>query len=52
MKENGCNVVPWGRVHPSPRNDLLGALMSVEEGGTGQAGEFRQWCDKQTAQFM
>ena len=40
-----------GRVHPSPRKDLIDALKSMQEGGTGQAGEFREWCEKQTADF-
>ncbi|MCJ1250576.1 hypothetical protein MMC30_007804 [Trapelia coarctata] len=51
MQENGAYVVPWGRMHPSPRKDLLAALKSVEEGGTGQAGEFRGWCEKQSVEF-
>ena len=52
MEENGSYVLPWGRVHPSPRRDLLDALKSVEENGTGQAGEFRQWCEKETFKYM
>jgi len=52
MEDNGCYVIPWGRLHPSPRKDMLEALQSVEEGGTGRAGEFREWCEKQTADFM
>lgn len=40
-----------GRVHRSPRKDLVDALKSMQEGGTGQAGEFREWCEKQTADF-
>lgn len=49
---NGAYVIPWGRVHPSPRKDLLDALKSREEGGTGQAGEFQKWCEKQTVNYM
>jgi NAD(P)-dependent dehydrogenase (short-subunit alcohol dehydrogenase family) len=51
MDANGCYIVPWGRIHPSPRKDLLEALKTVEEGGTGRAGEFRRWCEEQTAEF-
>lgn len=51
MDMNGCYLLPWGRVHPSPRKDLLDALRSTEEGGTGQAGEFREWCEKETAEY-
>ena len=53
MESNGAYVIPWGRVHPSPRKDLLDALKEVgENGGTGQAGNFREWCEKQTIEYM
>jgi hypothetical protein len=41
IEMNGAYVIPWGRLHPSPRKDLLDALKSVEGGGTGLADEFR-----------
>jgi NAD(P)-dependent dehydrogenase (short-subunit alcohol dehydrogenase family) len=52
METNGCYVIPWGRVHPAPKQYLLDALKSVEEGGTGRAAEFRKWCEDQTVDFM
>ncbi|KAI9791486.1 MAG: hypothetical protein M1816_003830 [Peltula sp. TS41687] len=52
MEMNGSYVIPWGRAHPSPRKDLLDALKTVDEGGTGQAGEFREWCEKQVTEYM
>ena len=53
MESNGAYVIPWGRVHPSPRKDLLDALKEVgENGGAGQAGNFREWCEKQTIEYM
>lgn len=52
MEMNGCYVIPWGRIHPSPRQDLLDALKSVEEGGTGQAREFWKWCERQTLEYV
>ncbi|KAF2094813.1 NAD(P)-binding protein [Rhizodiscina lignyota] len=51
VEMNGCYVVPWGRVHPSPRRDLLEALKSKEDGGTGRAAEFVEWCFEQTKEF-
>ena len=48
---NGGYLIPWGRVHPAPRGDLLLALKSVEEGGTGQAADFQGWCEKQIADY-
>lgn len=51
MERSGGAVVPWGRMHPAPRKDLVDACRSVEEGGTGQAGEFREWCERETKEF-
>jgi NAD(P)-dependent dehydrogenase (short-subunit alcohol dehydrogenase family) len=51
MAQNGCYVIPWGRIHPAPRKDLFAALTPTGEGGTGQAAEFRDWCEKQTAEY-
>ena len=51
MEMNGGYVIPWGRIHSSPRQDLLDALKATEEGGTGIAAEFREWCEKQVADY-
>ena len=52
MENNGCYAIPWGRLHPSPRQDILDATRSKEEGGTGQASESQGWCNKQIAEFI
>ena len=52
MDARGVYVIPWGRVHPSPRRDLTNALKSKDEGGTGRANEFRGWCNGQVAEFL
>ena len=44
MEHVGAYVIPWGRLHPSPRQDLLDALKSRDCGGTGVATEFLGWC--------
>lgn len=51
MVNGGAYILPWGRLHPSTRSDLLDALRSVDEGGTGQAQAFGKWCGKQVAQY-
>ncbi|OCL04451.1 NAD(P)-binding protein [Glonium stellatum] len=51
VEGNGSYVIPWGRIHSAPRKDLLDALKSVEEGGTGRAREFWEWCEKLTAEY-
>ena len=49
---SGLYVIPWGRVHPSPRQDLLDALKMEDEGGSGRAAAFREWCDERIAEFI
>lgn len=51
IEDGGRYILPWGRVHPSPRPELLAALKTEEEGGTGNAGIFMEYCEKQTAAF-
>lgn len=51
MVDGGAYILPWGRLHPSPRSDLLDALRSADEGGTGQARAFGEWCEKRVAQY-
>lgn len=48
---SGAYVLPWGRVHSMPRQDLLDALKLQDEGGTGRAAEFWDWCDEQIAPY-
>ena len=51
VEDGGKYVLPWGRLHPSPSAKLLAAMKTKEDGGTGVAGEFIQYCDKQIAEF-
>lgn len=51
IEDGGKYVVPWGRLHPSPRPDLVAALKSPENGGTGKAALFFEHCEKLTADF-
>jgi NAD(P)-dependent dehydrogenase (short-subunit alcohol dehydrogenase family) len=51
MRESGGYVIPWGRMHPGPRQDLLDALKSKEEGGTGRSKDFGEWCWERTREF-
>jgi hypothetical protein len=49
--DNGRYVLPWGRWHPAPNKDILPALDSVENGGTGEAIVFWDWCEEQTKAY-
>jgi NAD(P)-dependent dehydrogenase (short-subunit alcohol dehydrogenase family) len=51
MDDNGAYVVPWGRLHTGPRNDIINALKTTDEGGTGLASKFWEWCEDQTADY-
>jgi NAD(P)-dependent dehydrogenase (short-subunit alcohol dehydrogenase family) len=51
MENNGGYVVPWGRLHPATRQDLLDCLKSEGEGGNGKATKFWQWCEEKTTDY-
>lgn len=51
ISDGGKYILPWGRLHPCPRNDLERAMKSKEDGGTGVAKMFVQYCDDQIASF-
>jgi NAD(P)-dependent dehydrogenase (short-subunit alcohol dehydrogenase family) len=50
-EDGGRYALPWGRWHPSPRENILESLKTKEEGGTGLAAEFWEWCEEQTKEF-
>ncbi|RGP74024.1 hypothetical protein FSPOR_1719 [Fusarium sporotrichioides] len=50
--DGGRYGIPWGNWHPSPRKDLLLSLKTKEDGGTGIAAAFWEWCDRETAKFV
>jgi len=50
-EDGGRYAIPWGRWHPNPRKDIVEGLKRKEEGGTGVAAEFWDWCELQTSQF-
>lgn len=51
MEDTGRYGIPWGRWHPKMRQDLLEAVKSKDEGGTGGAGEFWEWCEAETKKW-
>ncbi|EKV06597.1 Steroid dehydrogenase, putative [Penicillium digitatum PHI26] len=52
LDDGGKYILPWGRIHPCPREDLLRAMKGKEKGGTGVAAAFVQYCDNQIAAFL
>ncbi|KAJ4267242.1 hypothetical protein NW762_003345 [Fusarium torreyae] len=51
IEDGGRFIWPWGRFHPHPRADLLESLKSKEQGGTGVAAEFAEYCSKLAADY-
>lgn len=49
--DGGRFAIPWGRWHPSPKQQILESLRTEEEGGTGLAGRFCEWCEEQTKEY-
>jgi len=50
---SGRYVIPDGRWHPDgQRKDLLLALKSVDEGGSGRAAEFFEWAEERVREFL
>lgn len=50
-EDGGRFALPWGRWHPSPRKDILQSLKTKEEGGTGLAAKFWDWCEEHSKDY-
>ncbi|KAK3376393.1 hypothetical protein B0T24DRAFT_699919 [Lasiosphaeria ovina] len=49
----GRYAIPDGRWHPGGmRDDLLGALRSADEGGSGRAAEYYDRCEERVREFL
>ena len=44
--------MPFGRWHPGQREDILLGLKEKKDGGTGEAKEFWDWCERKTKPFL
>ncbi|TRX87800.1 hypothetical protein FHL15_011308 [Xylaria flabelliformis] len=47
----GGYIIPWGRVSAHLRDDLQEAMQLPEEGGSGKASEFWDYCAEATSKF-
>lgn len=52
IQNNGCYVIPWGRISNNLREDLINATKPTEEGGSGKAKEFWELCAEMTKDYM
>ncbi|TFB03034.1 hypothetical protein CCMA1212_004987 [Trichoderma ghanense] len=52
LENNGCYVIPWGRISHNVRADLVKASRPTEEGGSGRAEEFWEICAEKTRDYL
>ncbi|KAI0199682.1 NAD(P)-binding protein [Astrocystis sublimbata] len=52
LTENGSYIVPWGRLSTQLRSDLVEATKPRDDGGSGRAMEFWEFCVEKTATYM
>ncbi|KAL3472133.1 hypothetical protein BJX99DRAFT_266208 [Aspergillus californicus] len=51
LQNNGCYIIPFGRIHTSMAERLLAATRVVEDGGTGRAMEFWEFCEDRVKDY-
>jgi NAD(P)-dependent dehydrogenase (short-subunit alcohol dehydrogenase family) len=51
LANNGAYVIPWGRIHQEVAPNLVTAMTLNEEGGSGLAKEFWEFCDEKTKDY-
>ncbi|RAK96171.1 NAD(P)-binding protein [Aspergillus ibericus CBS 121593] len=52
LENNGAYVIPWGRIHQTVAPNLLNAMKTQEDGGTGRAKEFWEFCEERTRDYL
>ena len=52
VEDGGQYVIPWGRWHACPREDITDGFKRREEGGTDVAREFWDWCEERCKEFV
>ncbi|KAJ2901581.1 hypothetical protein MKZ38_001660 [Zalerion maritima] len=52
MEDQGGYVIPWGRRHFAPRQDILDSMKSKEDGGTGLSRDFWEWCEREVERHL
>ncbi|KAL4878824.1 hypothetical protein BJY04DRAFT_208959 [Aspergillus karnatakaensis] len=52
LENNGCYVIPWGRIHTTVAPHLMNAMRIKEVGGTGKAKQFWEFCEDKTKDYQ
>ncbi|OKL55689.1 hypothetical protein UA08_09000 [Talaromyces atroroseus] len=51
LDHNGAYVIPWGRIHQDVAPNLVTAMTLKEDGGSGLAKDFWDFCDEKTRDY-
>ncbi|KAL3475357.1 NAD(P)-binding protein [Aspergillus californicus] len=51
LQNNGCYVIPFGRIHDTVET-LLNAMKVEEDSGTGRAREFWEFCEEKVKDYI
>ncbi|GKZ75837.1 hypothetical protein AnigIFM56816_003293 [Aspergillus niger] len=51
-EHNGAYIIPWGRIHPGVAAALACHFDPEDNGGTGRAREFWEWCVESTRDYL
>ncbi|KAL3467794.1 hypothetical protein BJX64DRAFT_299083 [Aspergillus heterothallicus] len=51
LDNNGCYIIPWGRIHTQVAPHLLNAMRLKDIGGTGRAKLFYDFCEDKTKDY-
>jgi retinol dehydrogenase 12 len=51
IEHSGQYLIPWGRLG-QPREDITKGCLSTQEGGTGTAKRFWEWCEMECKDGM
>ncbi|KAL5335405.1 hypothetical protein BJX70DRAFT_410548 [Aspergillus crustosus] len=52
LENNGCYVIPWGRIHTTVAPHLTNAMRIKDVGGTGKAKQFWEFCEDKTKDYQ
>ena len=52
VEDGGRYIIPFGRWHGYPRKDITDGFKSKEDGGTGVAKDFWDWCEERGKDFI
>lgn len=52
LEDGGQFVIPWGRWYSGMSQELTASFTEKEQGGTGIAEEFWEWCENQVQPYV